>query len=176
MNNSKKILFCALFISSYIVLERFFSIRTPLVTIGFSFVPLIFSAILLGPKYSAFIAFFGDIIGSLLFPSGGYFFGFTITAFLSGLTYGLFLYRKTFQINKSFIVRLSISTILITIIFYFGFNSIWIVLLTKKAAIFILFIRGLKQIIMIPIKIFTIVSLCKILEERIVLLSHDSIA
>jgi len=56
MNKSKRIILCALFIAACVVLGRILSIRTPLLTIGFSFVPIMLGAILLGTKYSIFIA------------------------------------------------------------------------------------------------------------------------
>ena len=91
MNKSKRILLCALFIASCVVLGRILSIRTPIITVGFSFVPIMLGAIILGPKYSTMIAVISDIIGALLFPTGSYFFGFTITAFFTGFIYGMIL-------------------------------------------------------------------------------------
>ncbi len=173
MNKSKRILLCALFIAACIVLGRILSIRTNIITIGFSFVPIMLGAIILGPKYSSFIATISDIIGALLFPTGSYFFGFTITAFLTGLTYGLLLYRKEFKIDKSFIIRLIISTIIVTGILNGGLNTIWIVMINKNASKIVLPIRILKQLIMAPIKVVTIMSLCKMLEERLVRLIND---
>ena len=106
MNKTKKILLSALFLASTIILGRILSIRTPLLTIGFSFVPIMLSAIILGWKHSTFIATMSDIIGALLFPTGSYFFGFTITSFLTGLTYGLLLHNKDeFKIDKKFIIK-----------------------------------------------------------------------
>lgn len=173
MNKSKRILLCALFIASTIVLGRILSIRTNIITIGFSFVPIMLGAIILGPKYSTFIATVSDIIGALLFPTGSYFFGFTITAFFTGLIYGLLLYRKNFRIDKSFIIRLIISTIIVTGILNGLLNTIWIIIINKRASNIIIPIRILKQLIMAPIKVITIVSLCKILEERLKKLIND---
>lgn len=173
MNKSKRILLCALFIASCVVLGRILSIRTTIITIGFSFVPIMLGAIILGPKYSTFIATISDIIGALLFPTGSYFFGFTITAFFTGLTYGLILYRKEFKIDKSFITRLIISTIIVTGILNGILNTIWIVMINKGASRVVLPIRILKQLIMAPIKVFTIISLCKIFEERFKRLIND---
>lgn len=173
MNKSKKILLCALFISSCVVLGRFLSIRTTMITIGFSFVPIMLGAIILGPKYSVFISTISDIIGALLFPTGSYFFGFTITTFFTGLIYGLLLYRKKFKMDKGFIIRLIISTILVTGLLNGGLNTIWIIMINKSASKVILPIRILKQLIMSPIKVFTIFFLCKILEERITNLVND---
>lgn len=173
MNKSKRILLCALFIASCVVLERILAIRTTIITIGFSFVPIILGAIILGPKYSTFIATISDIIGALLFPTGSYFFGFTITAFFTGLTYGLLLYRKEFKIDKSFIIRLIISTIIVTGILNGVLNTIWIIIINQGASRIVVPIRIIKQLIMAPVKVFTMISLCKILEERLKRLLND---
>ena len=94
MSKVQKILFTALFIASTVVLRRILSIQTPIITIGFSFVPIMLSAIILDWRHTVFISTISDIIGALLFPSGSFFFGFTISAFLTGLIYGLILNRK----------------------------------------------------------------------------------
>ena len=167
MNKTKRILFSALFIAATIVLARFLSIRTPIITIGFSFIPIMFSAIMLGPKYSTFIATISDIIGALLFPSGSYFFGFTISSLLTGLVYGLFLYNKEFKINKIFIIKLVISTLIVTLIINGILNTIWIMMISKGASNIIVPIRVIKQLIMVPIKIVSILGLGKALESRI---------
>ena len=173
MNKTKKIILCALFISSTIVLGRILSIRTPIITIGFSFVPIMLSAIILGPKYSTFIATICDIIGALVFPTGSFFFGFTITAFLTGLTYGLLLYRKEFKVDKWFIIRLLISTVIVTGILNGVLNTIWIIMMTNGASKVIITTRVLKQLVMAPVQIITILSIGKIFGDRINKLMHD---
>lgn len=173
MNKSKKILLCALFIASTIVLGRILTIRTPLMTIGFSFVPIILGAVILGPKYSTFIATISDIIGALLFPSESYFFGFTITAFFTGLTYGLFLYRKDFKMNKGFIIRVVISTVIVSGLLNGVLNTFWLFMTNKGASKIIVPLRIFKQLIMVPVKILTIIPLCRLLEKRIRGLVND---
>ena len=165
MNKSKRVLLCALFISSSVVLGRILSIRTSIITIGFSFVPIILGAIVLGPKYSTFIATISDIMGALLFPTG--------TAFLTGLTYGILLYKREFKIDKFFIIRLIISNIIVTGILNGILNTMWIVMINKSASKIVLPVRILKQFIMFPIKVFTTIFLCKILEERLKRLIND---
>lgn len=76
----KKIIFAAMLLAVLIILERFLSIKTPLLKISFGFIPIMIGAIYLGPKYSTLIAALGDLIGALLFPFGTYFVGFTISA------------------------------------------------------------------------------------------------
>ena len=68
----KKIILIATFIALEVVLARFLSIRTPIITIGFSFLPIMLSGIILGPKYTTLIALISDLIGAILFPSGAF--------------------------------------------------------------------------------------------------------
>lgn len=173
MNKTKKLLLCALLLAATIVLGRILSIRTNIITIGFAFVPIMLSAIILGPKYSVFIATVSDIIGALLFPTGSYFFGFTITSFLTGLVYGLILYRKEFKFDKNFIIRLVISVVIVTGLLNGCLNTIWIIMINKGASNVVVPIRILKQLVMAPVEIVTISSLCKIFEERIKKLVND---
>ena len=173
MNKTKKIILSALFIAATIVLGRILSIRTSIITIGFSFVPIMLSAIILGPKYSTFIATISDIIGALLLPTGSYYVGFTVTSFLTSLTYGLILYGKEFKLDQNFTKRLIISSILVTLLYNGVLNTIWIILINKGASKIVVPVRIIKQLIMVPIKVVTILSLCKVFEERLVKLIND---
>jgi ECF transporter S component (folate family) len=77
-----------------IVLSRFLSINAWNIKIGFSFVPIVVAAILYGPIAAGIVAALGDFLGAILFPIGVYFPGFTLTAFLTGCVFGIFLYGK----------------------------------------------------------------------------------
>ena len=84
-----------LLISMEIILTRFFSVQTPILRIGFGFIPVVLASIMFGPVLGGITAAFSDILGMMLFPQGVYFPGFTLSAFLAGLIYGLLLYKKT---------------------------------------------------------------------------------
>lgn len=173
MNRTKKILFTALLTTATIILGRILSVRTPIVTIGFSFVPIMLSAVLLGFKRCVFIATISDIIGALVFPSGSYFFGFTISSFLTGCVYGLLLYRKDFKVDKKFIIRLVISVLIVSLLIHGILNTIWIFIMTKGASKIIVPTRLIKELIIIPVKILTMLPILKIFEERIQNLLND---
>ncbi len=83
MSKTKKIVLAGILLALLLVLSRFLSIKTPILVISFSFVPIMMSAILLGPKYSTLIAALGDLIGALLFPFGAYFPGYTLSQALT---------------------------------------------------------------------------------------------
>ena len=84
----------ALLLAMEIVLSRFLSVNAWNIKIGFSFLPVAVAAILYGPLAAAVVAALADFLGAILFPVGPYFPGFTLTAFLTGLVFGLFLHRK----------------------------------------------------------------------------------
>ena len=167
MKKIKKIIISALLLAAAIVINRFLSINTSIVSIGFTFVPLMLAGIILGWKYSFVIAALTDLIGALLFPFGTYFVGYTISSALTGLVYGLLLYREDFKIDKKFMIRLIIAILIVCIFINGGLNTLWLVLTSKKAFLAILPTRVLKQALMIPIMFITIVSLGKLLEKQI---------
>ena len=77
-----------------IILSRFLSVNAWNIKIGFNFVPIVVAAILYGPIAAGIVAALGDFLGAILFPIGAYFPGFTLTAFLTGCVFGVFLHEK----------------------------------------------------------------------------------
>lgn len=141
-----KIANIALLIALEIVLSRFLSISTPIVKVGFSFVPLSMLAMLYGPFYAAAGAAIADIIGVALFPLGAYFPGYTLTAALTGLTYGLLLYRRP----KSW-GRILTAVLIVGLVLNLGLNTVWIQMTTGKAYMALLVPRVVKSLTMVPI-------------------------
>lgn len=166
MNKTRKIILSALFLASSVVLARILAIRTPIVYINFAFVPLVLSGIILGPKYTIFISAFSDLIGALLFPTGSYFFGFTISAILSGCSYGFLLHRQEFKLDKNFIIRLILASLIVCILINGLINTIWIMIITKGASNIIIPVRVAKELIMVPIIVVTTISLSKLLKKK----------
>ena len=163
MKKTKKIILAGLLLSLLIILSRFVSIKTQIVVISFSFVPIIISAILLGPKYTALIACLGDFLGATLFPFGSYFIGFTIIEAITGLIYGIFLYNKTneFYTGKSLIIRLLLSSIINLVIIGIFITGFMISALYGSAYIVVITSRAITKLIMLPIQIIIMYLLNK---------------
>lgn len=159
MSKTKKIILAGLLLATTIILNRFLSIKTPIVVISFAFIPIMLSGMLLGPMWTMLISGLADLIGALLFPFGAYFVGYTISSTLSGLIYGLFLQRKYNKTNKKLLLNLIISSLIVLIVCNGILNSVWIYITTKKAIAVILPTRLLKQIIMLPINVIVMFSL-----------------
>ena len=128
--STKQITLVALFSTLMVILTQFFSIYIPFFgingsRIGFGHIPLLLSGFLLGPLAGAATGAIGDIIGGIIFPTGGaYFPGFTLSAIVVGLIPGLLKKIAGKRILKPWMV---IATVLITEIISSVFmNTLWI--------------------------------------------------
>ena len=75
-----------------VIIARFGTIRpTESLKISLDFIPIVVAAILFGPVPAVIVSILADILGAFLFPVGPYFPGFTFTAALTGLLYGVLL-------------------------------------------------------------------------------------
>ena len=123
MSMTRRICIIAVLIAMQIVLGRIASINIGnYLKIGFGFIPIAVCGILTGPFWTLAMASVCDIIGSLLFPSGAFYWGFTLVAAVSGLIYGLFLYRK-----KENLVRCMLCTFTVAVICNILMNSFFLV-------------------------------------------------
>ena len=134
--NTRTLVFAAMFISLNIILTRYFSIQTQFIRIGFGFLPVAIYAMLFGPVAGAFAAAVGDVIGFFLFPQGLYFPGFTFSAFMSGMIYGLYFYKK-----KITVLRIVLATITVILLIDLGMNTLWLSILYNKGVALIVFGR-----------------------------------
>lgn len=89
-----RLVLIAMLVAAQVVLSRFLSISLWNLRIGFSFVPIVLAGILLGAVPAGITAAIADLLGATLFPSGPFFPGFTLTAAVTGILYGLFLHKK----------------------------------------------------------------------------------
>ena len=138
--STKHLTAMALLIALEIILSRFLSLSAWNTKIGFSFVPVVIAAILLGPVYAGIVGALADFVGALLFPIGAYFPGFTLTAFLTGMIYGLFLYKRqslprilgAVAVNQ-FILSLLLNTLWISVLYGSPFGPLLVTRLVQSA-------------------------------------------
>lgn len=146
------LVFMGLFLSLEIILTRFLSIQTPFVRIGFTFLPIALSAMMFGPWISGVTAALADVLGMMLFSSGMPFFpGFTASAFLTGVIYGIFLYKKQKNLKN-----ISLAVLLVSVVITLGLDTLWLWMLTGDGILVLLPARVLKFIVMVPVQIMMI--------------------
>lgn len=148
-NNSKvtRLITIGLFIALEIILTRFLSINTPFIRIGFGFLPVAMLGIMYGPVWAGISYAIGDILGMLIFPSGAFFPGFTLSAALTGIAFGIILYGKPVTWKRvliaSFIICIGINLCL---------DTYWLYILMDRAVIAMIPARIVKSVVMLFIQ------------------------
>ena len=124
--NSKNNLFVltclALLTAMQIILARYLAIPvSESMRFTTSFIPVVIAARRFGIVGGMAVYGIGDFLGAIIFPAGGaYFPGFTVTAVVAGLIYGLFLKKKC---N---VLRIVLSVIISQLVCTLGMNSYWL--------------------------------------------------
>jgi len=161
LKTTRIFIFMGLLISMEIVLTRFFSIQTPIVRIGFGFIPIMIASVMFGPVLGGLTGAFSDILGMMLFPKGTYFPGFTLSAFISGMIYGIILYR-----SPKNMLRIIIAVSIVVIVVDLGLNTYWLSIITGKGVVALFVPRLIKSIIMLPIQSLLIFSCLKFIPQK----------
>ena len=137
----------AFLMTTEIIFTRFLSFQTPIVRIGTGFLPMSMMAILYGPFWTGFAYAACDLIGMVLFPRGAFLPGFTLTAFLTGVIYGLVLHNKPIRWGRTFVAALIVG--LFCNLFL---DTIWLHIYFGHAIIVLLPMRLLRVGITIPLQ------------------------
>lgn len=148
--STKTIVTLGLLVALEIVLNRFLSINTWNLKIGFSFLPIAVGGMLYGPIGGAIVGALGDFIGAILFPIGAYFPGFTFTAACTGAVFGFFLHKNPNIVNTCIAVAIN------NLFFSLVVNSVWISILYGSVFSALLVSRLMQCAILVPVQFITI--------------------
>jgi len=140
-----------------IILTRFIAIQTPITRITFGFLPSALIGIMYGPWTAGIAAALTDLLGTILFNRGGMFFiGFTLSAFLGGFFYGLFLHKKEVTLW-----RVIAAVLVVTLFVNLTLNTLWLVLMYEEAWMAIFPARILQNVVVAPIRVALIYFVAK---------------
>ena len=109
--STKRLCMMGILVALKIILERVLSISVgDYLRISFSFIPVAVSGLLMGPVCSTLVATAADLLGTLLsgqapFP------GLTAVAALTGLFYGIFLYRREVTLGRAMLCMLVVTVV-----------------------------------------------------------------
>lgn len=165
--DTKRMVLAAMLIALQIILEKL-SIGDPAVLkIDLGFIATALIGFLLGPWIGALSMIINDLISNTLLSSGVMFFpGFTLSAAISGIIAGIFLYQQ--HISWQRILIYEFCQILITNVF---FTTLWLYLMgmgqNGSATTFmaLLMVRLPKEIISWPIETLIVLTLLKAVER-----------
>ncbi len=160
------IVFCGMMGALSIVLGTFASISVgPTIKIGFSAIPNIIVDAFFGPAVGGVFGALMNTLKYMIHPDGAFFPGFTVSAAVAAVIYGLILYKK-----KLTIVRFFFSQFLVKLIVNVGLNTLWLNMLYGKAFQVILPARIISNLIQLPVDTIVYFILLKAVYQ--VLLPH----
>ena len=160
LSNPRTIAACGMLLALKLVLGLFTVNVSSLLKIGFSFLPIAAAGALFGPVVGGVVGAVGDVLGYFISPTGPYFPGFTLNAFLSGFLYGLVLYRKAVKP-----VRTVAAKVLVMLVVNMLLNPLWLMVLYGKSFFVIFSTRIATNLAMIPIDAAMLFGMLKILEK-----------
>ena len=150
----------ALLIALNIVITRFLAINFGAVRISFTFLPIAIGSLMFGGVTGAILALIADVLGMLM--SGGLpWLGFCVSTVLYGLSYGL-LFRKDLTYR-----RLLPLMIVQAVVIDAFLGAVWFYLHAGMPFWASLVERSVNALIMIPVKIFVIKYVWKIIGDKI---------
>ena len=144
---TKALTLAAMLTAVGIILSFFKIPLTPIIEIRFGSLPIAVAGMSLGPIVAAIIGAVIDVLGFFVKPTGPFFPGFTISGIVSGLIFGLVLYKKKLH-PVMILVALVLQTLVVGIIM----NTFWLDFMYIKAGFFTtLMMRLPKELVMLPI-------------------------
>lgn len=175
LTQTRNMVLCGLMGALAIVLSYTTSIYiTPNIRIGFSNLPNISVDYLMGPVVGLIFGGAMDIIKYFVKPNGGSFFpGYTLTAMVSGLIYGILLYKKPIKLW-----RVLLSEVLVKLICNCGLNTLWLTITGGEAFMVLLPARFIKNLVFIPIDALTalfVITLVRQVALRTDFIEHTNV-
>lgn len=139
----------AMLLAMSVVISFTASVRvTETIKIGLGYLITALLGMLYGPFTATLAAGAGDLIKYLLKPDGAYFFGFTLTAMLGGVVYGVFFYREKCTIPRAIASKATVSLLLNCLL-----NTVWVSWLYGMPFLGALGPRVIKNLMALPFEI-----------------------
>lgn len=122
----------------------------PDLKIGFGFLANAAVGMLFGPSVAMLAGVCTDLLGYFAggFTMGGYFPGFTLTAIVAGLFWGLWMYPRRVSLWRAIGAKVCIN-----LFCNIGLNTLWLTLTGGKAMSVLLVARVPKNLLMLPVEI-----------------------
>lgn len=147
MRNIRSITLMAMLGAVSIILGNFTLMMGEIIKISYTFIPNTLVFYLFGPVVGLIYGGAMDILTFIVKPTGTFFFGFTLSAMITGLLYGFILYQRPFRLW-----RLILANTIHLIIVKLCLNTLWLTILLGKGFMVLFPARAIKDLIAFPIE------------------------
>ncbi|MDR2131797.1 MAG: folate family ECF transporter S component [Clostridiales Family XIII bacterium] len=158
----------ALLMALDIVLTRLLPIvNTPTLRLSLSFIPVALISAAYGPLWAGAACVMDDVVGATLFPTGAFFPGFTLTALLTGVTFAVFLHRRSVTWKRALP-----AAAIVCLIYNLCLDSFWLYIIMGKGFLALMPTRAAKAAIMLPLETILIPLIWKYVGRFIPAAAH----
>lgn len=148
LKNTRSLTIAAVLAALHLVLNLFTIPVSQFLEIGFDFLTVAATGFLCGPWVAGLTGIVTDIVGYMLRPNGPFFPGWTLSAILLGIVYGLFYYKK-----KVSLPRIICCQAVVVVVFNFFLTPLWLHLLYGKAFVILSSMRLVKNLVQFPVNV-----------------------
>lgn len=160
LKSVKNLAVASLLITMKLILDLFTIQLNQALHLSFEFLPFASLSMLFGPVTGAMCGGLSDIINYIMNPKGAFFPGFTISAMVSGIIYGISFYKKEISIKRCIFAEIAIVVIVDILL-----NTFWLSLLYGKGFFVLLPMRIIKNLVMIPINVAMMYFVLKLVDK-----------
>ena len=138
----------AMLMALQLVLSLYASIQlSDSLKLSFAFIASAVIGMLYGPFCAGLIGGLVDVLQAVIRPTGPFFPGFTVTAILTGIIFGCFLYK-----NRPTLARIILAKTCVNLFMNVLLNSYWLYVLYGYGFFALLPTRALKNLILLPVE------------------------
>lgn len=160
LKSVKNLVIASLLITMKLILDLFTIQLNQALHLSFEFLPFASLSMLFGPVAGAMSGGLSDIINYIINPKGAFFPGFTISAMVSGIIYGIAFYKKEISVKRCIFAEIAIVVIVDILL-----NTLWLSLLYGKGFFVLLPMRIIKNVVMIPINVTMMYFVLKLVDK-----------
>lgn len=162
IKNPRTLAICAMMIAVNVILGYYTLDFSSYLRVSFGFITLPIVTMLFGPLVGCVSGILQDLVSFILRPTGGYLFTLTLNVGISGMIYGVMLYKKRITFWRIFITKLIIIVVVNIIL-----NSIGLAPTVGSGLVGILPSRVIKNIILLPIQSVIVYAILKTVDKRV---------
>ncbi len=131
----------------------------PSIQITFDYLPLCALSMFFGPVPAMISGSLADLLAFVIRPTGAFNPGFTLSAALNGLIYGLFFYRKTFDKPWKLPLCAVLSRLIAVVLCNICLNSLWLLWMYGQTAWTWIPGRVIKNVIEYPVSVVLLLAM-----------------
>ena len=144
----------------HLVLNQFTIPVSQLLEVGFDFLAVAAIGYLCGPWVAGLSGIVTDLLGYILRPNGPYSPGWTLSAILVGVLYGLWLYRRPIKLWRVVLCKLNM-----VLLFNFLLTPLWLHITYGQSFVVLSSLRLVKNVIKFPLDILLLMLVLKTCER-----------